>query len=437
MTPPRKALFEYGILAFALSFAGLPLYIHAPDFYSRDLGVDLALLGSVLLGLRLIDAFQDPFIGYVSDRYHQYRFGIILIGMTMLSVGMGVIFYGPQFNIPALVWFAIGMLLATTGFSIATINLNMLGAFWSDERNVRTIISGWRESFALIGLLVASVLPASLQFYYSPTNSFILMFWIFFTIAVFCFLFFSRFYFSYALDDKPINNKSVKFSLAPIFFGQDKRFFLICFISQVAASLPGVLVLFFIRDHLGEDHLSGLFLFLYFISGAVFMRFWIKCAEKFNKEMAWMISMCLSIITFIWAFNIEPGDVIAYALICCFSGIALGADLALPPSIMADRITVQKAQAEATQYYALLASIPKIAVAFSSGVSFLILDYVGFVPGGQNTTTAILLLLILYALVPCLLKLIAIVFLWRSQKVEGAYYENIRKNNSRGVFNVS
>lgn len=65
---PAKALLTYGALAFPLSFAGLPIYLHAPDFYAVTLAQPLASLGLVLLALRLIDAFQDPLIGSLSDR---------------------------------------------------------------------------------------------------------------------------------------------------------------------------------------------------------------------------------------------------------------------------------------------------------------------------------------------------------------------------------
>jgi Na+/melibiose symporter-like transporter len=443
MTLSRTALFQYGILALPLAFAGLPLYIHAPDYYSRDLCLDIGLIGTVLLVIRLFDAFQDPAIGYISDRYTNKRNTIVLTGAVMLVVGMGIVFYGPQFNISTLIWFTAGMILATTGFSIVTINLTMLGGFWSDQPEVRTRISGWREAFALTGLLIASVLPAFLQHNYSAEVSFIAVFWFFSILMVICYFFFSRFlnqFYSLSFSNRQNQhpgNQRPGFSFFHILLGQDRRFFLVCFLAQIVAALPAVLVLFFIRDYLAASDLSGLFLFLYFISRASLMAIWIKLAATFGKEKAWMMSMLLSIITFIWAFFLQPGDVVAYGMICVFSGIALGADLALPPSILADRITVQKRQADVTQYYAMLAFIPKVVIALASGAGFLILDSYGFVPGVENTDQAHKGLIILCALIPCLIKLVAVVVLWRLQKSEGEGYENIKNYISDGVSDVS
>jgi GPH family glycoside/pentoside/hexuronide:cation symporter len=205
----------------------------------------------------------------------------------------------------------------------------------------------------------------------------------------------------------------------------------------LAAAMPGVMVLFFIRDYLGADNLTGLFLFLYFIAGAVLMAVWVKLASRVGKERAWLASMVLAVATFVWAFFLQPGDVVAYGFICVLSGMALGADLALPPSILADRITRQKTQSEATQYYALIAFIPKVAIAIASGVAFLILDYLGFVAGADNSPEVLQGLIVLYALVPCLIKLMAAYALWRMCKYEGENYVQNERSPADGITHNS
>ena len=89
VAPSRFSLFQYSVLALPLAFAGLPLYIHAPDFYTRDLGMSLGIIGIILLVIRLFDAIQDPIIGYISDKHAGRRFSIITSGATMLVSGMG------------------------------------------------------------------------------------------------------------------------------------------------------------------------------------------------------------------------------------------------------------------------------------------------------------------------------------------------------------
>jgi Na+/melibiose symporter-like transporter len=438
LTPSRRSLFQYSILALPLAFAGLPLYIHAPDFYVRDLGLNIGLIGIILLAIRLFDAVQDPLIGYISDKHASGRFEIIAAGAVMLAGGMAALFYGPQFGFPVYVWFTLSMVLATTGFSIVTINLNMIGGFWHDNPDQRRRISAWREAFTLTGLLIASVLPAALQILIPAEDAFRVLFWVFGVVMVAGFVMFTRFMARLSRGHKIIKAVTKKgLSFRPIITGPDRHFFGVYFLTHLAAAIPGVLVLFFIRDYLGAGHLSGLFLCLYFIAGAALMTVWVKLANIIGSERAWLVSMLLAVATFSWAFFLHPGDIIFYGIICVLSGLALGADLALPPAILADRITRQNTEDEATQYYALMAFISKTAIAIASGFSLFILDQLGFIAGAKNPPEVMQGLITLYALVPCLIKLIAAFALWHIYKNKENIHDNIERSSAHGANGIS
>jgi Na+/melibiose symporter-like transporter len=64
---PAQTLFAYGVFGMPLAMAALPLYVNLPKFYGDHLGVDLALLGGMLLALRLADGVIDPLLGVLSD----------------------------------------------------------------------------------------------------------------------------------------------------------------------------------------------------------------------------------------------------------------------------------------------------------------------------------------------------------------------------------
>ena len=436
--PSKISLFQYSFLALPLAFAGLPLYIHAPDFYTRDLGLSIGLLGTILLVIRLFDAFQDPIIGYISDKYSTHRPLIMLSGVIMLITGIAAIFYGPQLYIPIAVWFTLSMILATSGFSIVSINMNMIGGFWVNDPKQRTTISAWREAVSLIGLLVASILPTVLILSMTAEESFHTLVWIFTPVCLLSFLLFWNFL--RKIPSKNLiskNSKTERFSFFKILISDNRHFWGICFLTHLASALPAVLVLFFIRDYLGANTYAGFFLLIYFLSGSFLMFSWVKMSKKIGKEKTWMISMLLSVATFMWAYFLQSGDVIAYACICAFSGAALGADLALPPSIIADRVSKQKNENQATQHYAVLAFIPKIAIAIASGVSLLILDFLNFTAGIQNSEQALKGLIILYALVPCIIKLIAAFYLWQLNKKEGNTYEYFERSPHHGSNDIS
>lgn len=430
----RRDIAAYAFLALPLSFAGLPLYIHAPDFYTRDLGLNIGILGAILLCIRLFDAVQDPIIGYLTDRYPHRRYAIMVAGALILLLGVGGVFYGPQMAVPAALWFTLTMILATTGFSIVSINLTMIGGFMDDNDSERTRISAWREGFGLAGLLLAAILPTALQNHTDPAISYMALTWCFTLLLLAAMIAFRRFVmtnralFSASAHDKTNGG----FAFLSILKGPHKLFLSISFLSYLAASIPSVTVLFFIRDYLQADAYAGLYLVIYFLSGAAFIGVWVRLAHEVGQRRSWLFSMILSIITFVWAYALQPGDLIAYGVICALSGIALGADLAMPPAMIAERITRHNDRRAATQYYALLAFLPKVSIALAGGLSLLALDALAFEAGTANPPQALNGLITIYALVPCIIKAVSAYLLYRLINKEGDTHEHFERSTVNG-----
>ncbi|WP_208988853.1 MFS transporter [Labrenzia sp. VG12] len=163
-------LFAYGAMAFPLAFAGLPIYLHAPDFYAVTMEQSVTLLGTVLLVLRLVDAVQDPIIGSLSDHFHSSRATILALGAVLLGVGFWMLFH-PVSSL-TLVWFAASVLICTTGFSVVSINFQALGGLWRTRSADRTGVTASREAFGLVGLLVAAVAPPVLMHLSGPQDAF-------------------------------------------------------------------------------------------------------------------------------------------------------------------------------------------------------------------------------------------------------------------------
>lgn len=432
--PDKKSLIDYSLIALPLAFAGLPLYIHMPDFYAGQFGIGLGALGIMLLFIRFIDAFQDPLIGFISDKFSKNRSAILNCGAACLMIGMAGLFLGPPVIELSMIWFGVFMVLATTGFSVLTININMLGGFWSKDNSERVRISTWREAFGLLGLLMGALLPSILNSQFSERNSFAVSFLIFGILMFLAFVLFQGFLKKYSKGQSPaVGTHGISLALFSIIKGYDRRFFSVCFLSYLAASIPAVLVLFFIRDYLQAEIYSGLFLALYFLSGAVFITVWSRVSNKNGAYKAWLFSMILSVITFIGAAFLSPGDVLAYGFICALSGIALGADLALPPAIIAGRVERQGRNHEASQYYAVLAFLPKVAMAVAAGFSLIVLDIFGFEARQENSADALTILLMTYAAAPCLVKMMAAGLLWNLIKKEGHDNEDYERSVAYGT----
>jgi len=201
---------------------------------------------------------------------------------------------------------------------------------------------------------------------------------------------------------------------------QQKAFYSLYGISLLASSIPAVLVLFFIRDRLMAESQSGLFLGLYFAAGLLGMPLWVRAARAWGHAKAWQVSMLLAMAAFVWAFQLQAGQTTAFAIICVASGVALGAELVLPPAMLALHVNAQGQQHMASSQFAVLALLGKLALAIAAGTTLPLLQKAGYTPAATNAEQALFALSFTYALVPCVLKGMAagglILFLGQQQR---------------------
>ena len=124
--------------------------------------------------------------------------------------------------------------------------------------------------------------------------------------------------------------------------------------------------------------------------------------------------MGLACAVFVWAWGIGPGAAVAFGMICVLSGAALGADLALPPSMLADAIEIDgngDVGAESGAYFGIWNLVTKLNLALAAGIALPLLAALGYEPGARDAD-ALASLSFVYALVPVVLKVLAALFLW-------------------------
>ena len=397
---------RYSLIAFPLAFAGIPIYLHAPDYYSVIMGLEIEIIGFSLLFLRIFDAFLDPLIGLVSDRYFNLRDKIIYFGAFLLFSGFWMIFHPINSNI--LIWFCLSIFICTLGFSVLSINLQAFGGLWDVPREKITKIITIRESIGLIGLLISAIIPTALYSYYGEESFHIFSIFLFF-ILIITLIFFSRWHkFSVIKKPKKISKNDafriiLKNRNATLFFTS-------YFLSAFAASIPATLIIFYVRDYLMAESFLGYFLVVYFTSGALSMPLWKFLSKRYSCTQAWLFSMILAITTFIWAYFIRSQDITEFFIICLFSGMAVGANLALPSSIIAEYIYINKHEEYAASYYSVNNFLSKFSLAIAAGIALPILGFMNYKPGLPRVDD---LFPITYALIPCIIQATAIFVILR------------------------
>ena len=400
----RKSLLQYGFIALPVAFAGFPLYVLAPDFFATRYGISLSLLGTLLLFIRIFDAVQDPLIGWLTDRLQKHFVLMLAIAGIILCLAVFGLFNSYFFS-PA-IWFSLCMIIAVSAYSVLTIVLGAQATLWTSDTHAQTRIAGAREAFGIVGLVIAVSVPTLLSQWINADEVYLWYAGILFLLMFAGIIGFSKLAVPSATitSPKPHSSPLTAIRALPT---ESWRLFAVYALSMLASSIPAILVIFFVRDLIGAEQLTGLFLLLYFLSGAAAMPLWKKISARYGKYKAWCCANILAVAGFICAYFLNAGDVWPYAVVCVVSGFALGADLTLPPSILADHIHGHDNRACSGSHYAFLAFISKASLALASAIALPVLDAAGFKPQSTNSDAALATLAAAYALIPCVLKLCA------------------------------
>jgi len=390
-------IFFYGLMGLPLGFLGLPLYIYIPKFYATNFDISLENIGLCVIFSRVLDTIQDPFIGWFFQKYADKRMLAIWICIPFLTL-FWIALLNPQ-SYGTIYWFLISLMGVYFFYTVLIINYLTLAADLNIfHSGTITSLNGSREAFGLLGILCAAALPSILRNYYPDREVFQWIGYIFGGLILVSSLCLKRI----QIPMHP-GTRSFKFDWSFGLKNKPFRLLLVAFIFNTAAmGFSSSLVLFYIQDVLQEANHEGYFLAVYFLAGAAGTPLWVKLAQKFGKARAWRASILLSIVAFIVGYFLKSHDIIPFYLICLSTGFCLGADLALPPSLLVETI---KDKGKSTFYFSLWQMISKLGIAVSSGFALLWLYGIGYRSGHMVHT--IVEISFLYTFVPCMLKLLS------------------------------
>ncbi|GJM71926.1 hypothetical protein HMSSN036_41420 [Paenibacillus macerans] len=134
-------------------------------FYTDVFGVSPATVGSLFLGVRLLDAIFDPMIGILSDRtrtkWGKYR-PYLIFGSPLLATVTILLFTAPDLSPSGkIVYAAFTYLCYSLVSSLVNVPFHSLTAVMSKDPNQTTTISTAKQFMALPAqiLVNAAVLP--------------------------------------------------------------------------------------------------------------------------------------------------------------------------------------------------------------------------------------------------------------------------------------
>jgi Na+/melibiose symporter-like transporter len=320
----------------------------------------------------------------------------------LLALGFHALFFPAVAGTAALLaWCGLFLALTYLAYSVLSVVHQSWGARLGGDAAQRTRVVAWREGLALVGVLTASVLPSLAGLGV--------------TSAVFALALVAGLAALAAAPRprRPATDAGATAVVSPWTNDAFRRLIAVFVVNGIASAVPATLVLFFIRDKLALGNYEPLFLFSYFAAGALSMPLWVRAVPRVGLARLWLVGMLLAIAAFVWAATLPSGSLVGYLAVCVASGLALGADLALPSAMLAGVIqgAGHGGRAEGA-YFGWWNFAIKLNLALAAGVALPLLAAFGYSPGARDDA-ALSALTLAYCLLPCALKLLAALLLWR------------------------
>jgi glycoside/pentoside/hexuronide:cation symporter, GPH family len=417
--PSLLELLCYGLPALPLALLTLPFYVIVPGYYA-SIGIPIALVGNILLAVRLFDAFSDPIAGYLSDKT-QARFGRrrtwFAAGIPLTALAAYMVFNPPD----QVTWqhLLIWSMALSLGWTIALVPFNAWGAELSPSYEGRNRVTVFREGFAFVGTLAALIIQYIVSDGQSTAVGLEKTLDIFALIMIFA-LPLAALVTLFAVPE-PVDRstRTIGFREGLGFMQNNipfKRLVLAFLINGLANGFPVTLFILYVGDRLELPEKAGLFLVVYFFAGLIGMPFWLQLAKRGSKHRSWCYAMLVACAAFIFAPFLPVKADALFLMICVVTGFAVGADLVLPASLQADVIDVDTAASGEQRsgiYLAIWGLATKLALALAVGIAFPLLAFSGYDPGaGLKSESGLKVLALLYAAAPVCLKLMAIAIMW-------------------------
>jgi glycoside/pentoside/hexuronide:cation symporter, GPH family len=415
---PAWRILSYGTINLPLSFISLPIVIFVAPFYASELGLPLGLLGTMLFLARMSDVITDPIIGIGSD-YTRTRFGrrkpwiaagalVMMLGvynLFMPSPGVGIVYF--------LIWVSVVYL----GFTMITLPHEAWGGELSPSYHERTRITGARQLFGLIGLVLATLVPAIIMGRTGGTMGKVLetLAWVVIVLLPICA--------AWIMFAVPAATPSEVKDEIPFLKGLRRmwrngpfvRVLLILLLAVIGETFRITITLFYARDIIGISNLGSIYLY-YFGVGLLGIPVWIRLGNTIGKHRALALSFTTLALLSLAMLPLGKGDTIMFIILFTGKGFCFGSLQLLPSAMIADVVDVDSARSGKSPqglYFAAAGVALKLGMALGQGLSLNALNLVGYKAAGGSSESALAWLSIAYCVPAATMFLVALPLVWR------------------------
>lgn len=300
--------------------------------------------------------------------------------------------------------------LTYLGWTLLAIPYYALGADLGDRHGGQTAVAAWREAGVITGTLAALILPAVLAEQGTLEMSATALLWLVPPALLAAWFVPAAAVTAHQRASGGLRRMWRETSAV------SRQVLGIHLLNATAGGTAATLFILYTRDVIGlSDGSSGMLLLAYFATGLLFLPAWVTYARRAGRARAWRLAMLIAALGFLPAAFLGPGDLVGFIAVCVVTGATLGADIALPAALQAQLVVSESKilkKPRGGALFGLWGMAGKFALALAAGIALPLLALLSHPAGGLSRTEV---LPWLYAGLPVLIKLLAILALQRSQ----------------------
>lgn len=414
-------LLAFGFPAMTHALVASPVYSILPAYYATHTTVTLAQIGLVAAASRIIDALNDPVMGYLSDRTRT-RWGsrkpwtlaaILFCGGAILSL----------FSPPATatwVYFLIWSQVLYTGFTMFEVPRSAWGAEISRDYNERSRIGVYVAGFNIAGSLSFYLLPIVLGLLTgsSRINDTVLrsVSWIYLVFMPLG-LIAAAILVPQGAQVSHLRTRMIDVWRSVVTCRPAILFFAITVLWGLGqGAFVGVSFIFY-TDYMRMADDFPLIMATLFVTEILVLPLWSRILTRFDRHRIWAVCMGAGVLITPLVLLLPRGHaalIPVMALVLARAFFSAPANF-LPGAVLGDVIdydTWKTGANKAGNLFAVQMVLIKIAMAVGGAVSFLVLDRFGYHVGRPNPDAANAGLLIAYLAIPAALHLAMAAACW-------------------------
>ena len=397
----------------AFSLPGLPigalaaaLSVYLPRFYASHIGLSLRDVGLAFMLVRLADMLFDPGIGIVMDhtrtRLGRYRVWL-LAGAPLLAIPVYMLFLAPAGV--SLIYLLGWLFIYYLGTSVIALSHASWASVVATNYNERSRVFGLIQVVSTIAAASVLVVP-SLIGSKNPTTDVQDMGWFIVVVTPLGILLASLFTPEKIVQEHSAEKVTLRDYWEMVSWPELRRVVAAAFCLTLGPGWMSAMYLFYFTDSRGFSFRVATYLLVLYIAAGVFGAWGLSwLATRIGKHRSMMVastlySLGLMILNFLPKGSLVPAAIIMFVLGFLAAGfVLLGRAMCAD---VGDAIRLKMGKHRQSLLYAMMTSVEKIASAFSIGLTFTILSWVGYnaKDGAHNTPGAIHNLELVYLLGP-------------------------------------